>query len=257
MIFSGLFSNQILSYTGEEMIRNNDIQFWQLSCRYLEFDGEVFGEVSTLLKIEKFRGPKRISTLEALPIECHPRKMIIKSDLVSCGRKFVSLMGVHHQYCKGSAFTKDQRGDLVKVVVDGRIMIDTVFFRKMQSNYIRPWVVVEDDTMSESDHIGIYFRSVPSSDQFKQTSPSPATLKEYHLICFPVVPGFSFSEDFWVCYMCIRLSGGAKYYGRRFCGRGHLRNRMVFGSIRIPVNAGREQNGHHGFVLSESLWRGT
>ena len=52
----------------------------------------------------------------------------------------MSLRGTHHRYCNGSAFyVRD--GQQVEVRIDGRIMVDAAYFRKMNPNYFRPTVV--------------------------------------------------------------------------------------------------------------------
>lgn len=41
---------------GEERKQANGVEYFHMGCRYLDFDGKVFGEASTALGIEKFRG---------------------------------------------------------------------------------------------------------------------------------------------------------------------------------------------------------
>ncbi len=54
---------------GEERTTNNGVEYFHLECRYVDFDGKVFGESSTELAILKFRGIKRINSLNAFPLE--------------------------------------------------------------------------------------------------------------------------------------------------------------------------------------------
>ncbi len=61
----------------------------------------------------------------------------MKAHLVECGRKFISLMGVHHCWYKGDAFYM-RKGQPIKVHVSSRIMIDAVFFQEANANYTRP-----------------------------------------------------------------------------------------------------------------------
>ena len=76
---------------------NNGLEYFHLECGYIDFDGKVFRETSIELAIWKFRGTKRISSLNIFPFEYPPSKDKVKAGLVDCGRKFVSLMGVHHR----------------------------------------------------------------------------------------------------------------------------------------------------------------
>jgi len=107
-----------------------------MGCRYLDFDREVFGEVSTELEIPKFRGAKWISLLEAFPRRYHSDPSRIKADLIQCGRKFVSLIGSHYRQYQDTAFFM-HKGQPAEISIDSRVMIDTAFFQKINPNYSR------------------------------------------------------------------------------------------------------------------------
>jgi hypothetical protein len=59
---------------GEEKKTSQGVKYFELQCRYLDFDGKVFGEVMDRLPIEKFHGAKRIDALEAFPLVYHPSR---------------------------------------------------------------------------------------------------------------------------------------------------------------------------------------
>ncbi|ODH45036.1 hypothetical protein ACO22_00428 [Paracoccidioides brasiliensis] len=59
---------------GEEKMKMNGIKYFSLDCRYLDFDGEVFGEAGTQLEVVRFHGPRPIHDLEAFPLDHHPNK---------------------------------------------------------------------------------------------------------------------------------------------------------------------------------------
>ncbi|KAI9726527.1 MAG: hypothetical protein M1835_003773, partial [Candelina submexicana] len=122
---------------GEERTTSNGVEYFHLECRYVDFDGKVFGETSIELAIVKFRGTKRINSLDAFPLEYHPSKDEVKANLVECGHKFVSLMGVHHRQYRGDAFYM-RKGQPIKVPVNSRVMIDAVYFQEANPNYTRP-----------------------------------------------------------------------------------------------------------------------
>ena len=88
----------------EQVTMDNGMEYFHLECHYVDFDGKAFGETSVALAILKFRGIKRINTLDAFPLEYHSNKTRVKANLAECGRKFVSLMGVHHRQYRGDAF---------------------------------------------------------------------------------------------------------------------------------------------------------
>ncbi|ORY59946.1 uncharacterized protein BCR38DRAFT_412162 [Pseudomassariella vexata] len=87
----------------EERTDVSGSKFIRLETRYLGSDGESLGEVTTSSSIAVFRGAMRIELLPAYPLQYHPEVKEIRSQLVECGRKFVSLLGIHHRRYTGRA----------------------------------------------------------------------------------------------------------------------------------------------------------
>ena len=52
---------------------HNRVKYFHLEYRYVDFDGKVFGETSIELAILQSRGTKRISSLDAFPLETKTR----------------------------------------------------------------------------------------------------------------------------------------------------------------------------------------
>jgi hypothetical protein len=123
--------------SGKEKITDSGIKYFHVVCRYLNFNGHVFGETSTAMGIPAFKGVKRIDRPEAFPLEFLPRQKEIMKYMVKCGTTFVSLMGQHHVQYRGNAFYRTD-GSYVEVPVDSRIIIDVSYFRKVNPNYVRP-----------------------------------------------------------------------------------------------------------------------
>ncbi|EEH40126.2 hypothetical protein PAAG_08975 [Paracoccidioides lutzii Pb01] len=65
---------------------------FEIEYRSLDYDGKVFGEVTTVLQIPKFRSARKISDLGAFPLKFHNRKAKIEVELSERGRKFKGLM---------------------------------------------------------------------------------------------------------------------------------------------------------------------
>jgi len=197
-------------------------KYWSLDCSYLDFNGEDSGLFPLELKIAKFPGAKRIDALTAFPLQYHAEATAVRSDLLGCGRKFMSLRGPRHCHCNGKAFyIRD--GELVQVRIDGRIMVDAACFRKMNPNYFRPTVIDLDygfDLSAYCEPFDYAFSDKASSEassddtssttSFELTSETPPDqpegsvveqaemLDEYLLICCPTVPGFSLKDKLWV-----------------------------------------------------------
>ncbi|KAJ6004567.1 ATPase AAA-type core [Penicillium canescens] len=121
---------------GEEITQNDETWF-NLECRFLDYDGVKFGEAGIFLRVPKFRGSKPIATLEAYPLRHHPSHEQIQKHLVERGQKFLGLAGSHIQHCKGSAFFMN-KGKIFKININSRVAVDAAFFHKMQPNYSRP-----------------------------------------------------------------------------------------------------------------------
>jgi hypothetical protein len=175
-----------------------------MECRYIDFDGEAFGDVSLNLVIPKFRGTKRIDTLTAFPLQYHADESGVRIDLLKCGRKFISLIGTHHRHCCGKAFFMYD-GSPVLFPVNSRIMIDAAFFRKQNPNYSRPRITEP----VEPDCDGLYDISdllSEQDDQVQSNGKRPEELKEDELLtCSPTVLGFSFGDKIWGKPLCIVL----------------------------------------------------
>ena len=121
---------------GEEITQNDETWF-NLECRFLDYDVVKFGEAGIFLRVPKFRGSKPIATLEAYPLRQHPSREQVRKDLVERGQRFRDFAGSHIQHCKGSAFFMS-KGKAIKVKINSQVAVDAAFFQEMQPNYSRP-----------------------------------------------------------------------------------------------------------------------
>ncbi|KAK5099459.1 hypothetical protein LTS08_006041 [Lithohypha guttulata] len=171
---------------GEEKKTGQGVEYFELQCQYLDFDGKVFGMVTEKLAIEKFRGAKTITTLDTFPIRFHSTPDEITQFLTARGQKFIDLMGTHHQFYDGHTFYQRKEG-LVRISVRSKIMIDAERFRKMHPNY--PRLLVKKSDM---------FMSSVSEQRVRSHGLDPANLGDSELmICSPTVMGFSLNDKFW------------------------------------------------------------
>ena len=178
---------------GEERTTATGITYFHMECRYLDSDGAVFGEVSASLGIAKFAGIKRIANLAAFPLAYHPRRSEMRTSLVNRGRRFVSLLGVHHLQYYGNAFFME-KGEVVEVPVKSRIMVDAAFFRENNPNYVRPRISGLTEKKSLDDG---WFTLVPENE-VKSNGREPSEMKEDDLLlCSPTVRGWSFGNKLW------------------------------------------------------------
>ncbi|KAJ5414888.1 hypothetical protein N7509_000222 [Penicillium cosmopolitanum] len=137
---------------GEEITQNDETWF-NLECRFLDYDGVKFGEAGIFLRLAKFRGSKPIESLEAFPLRHHPSHNQVRRELVGRGQKFRDLAGSHMRHCKGNAFFMN-KGKPVKAKIDSRVAVDAAFFHEMQPNYSRP--SLRDLGVKEKDGIQVF-----------------------------------------------------------------------------------------------------
>jgi len=179
--------------SGKEKTTEKEIKYFHVTCRYLNYDGQVFGETPAALGILAFKGAKRIDKLEAFPLEFHPRQEEIREYMVKCGETFVNLRGQHHVQYRGNAFyVRD--GSYVEVPVDSRIMVDVSYFRKVNPNYVRPAIneLVRSSSSSSYHHFPV------GGDEVKSSGFDPTSLSGDDLmICSQTVYGWSFGNKQW------------------------------------------------------------
>jgi hypothetical protein len=113
----------------------------------------VVGRVQTIVYIRPSCGTVKINTMDAYPLKFHADPEGLKETLMQRGKKWVSLIGVHHKQFDGLAAIK--AGDkLLKHNVRGRIMVDRATFRRLTPNYVLPTPVppkVEDNTDTKTN----------------------------------------------------------------------------------------------------------
>lgn len=182
---------------GEE-VTHDGVTYYKLECRYLDYDGDKFGEAGVVLGVMKFRGSKPVETLEAFPLHCHPNQDQVHKELVRIGRKFCDLAGTHIQHCEGSAFIM-KNGEPFKMNLDSRVAVDAAFFSEMQPNYSRPRL--RDMWTNKSDGIAVFdIGSLLDSDRernmekVKNGMETQEMTENDFLISCPTVRCFSFKE---------------------------------------------------------------
>lgn len=186
---------------GEELTTRG-VTYFKLECHYLDYDGQVFGEVGIELAIVKYRGSKPIHFLEAFPLAYHPDRDQVWQDLVRCGRDFRELIrsspggaAAPIRYCQGRAFIM-KNDKAIAMKIDSRVAVDAAFFHEMEPNYHRPRV---SDTWQ--DHALLRFFSIDAEERQAAFESVKSNGKEMgsmmdgdFAICCPTVRCFSFKD---------------------------------------------------------------
>ena len=108
--------------------------WYDIDGKYLDYDGKSFGLGSMNVDIESFKGPRRINSLPCYPLKYHKDPEGIKKTLIERGKKFTDLAGMQYKFHKGLGFIKRKR-QVIKVNINGRIMVDPSTFRRINPNY--------------------------------------------------------------------------------------------------------------------------
>ncbi|KAI9859112.1 MAG: hypothetical protein M1813_007068 [Trichoglossum hirsutum] len=158
---------------------------------------QLFGEVETTLAVAEFRGVKTINTLNIIPLQYNEQVGKLKDALITCGRKFISLIGIHHRSYKGIAFVK-RKEKYNKVYVKGQAMIDASEFKQVNPNYSSSRISSRADL----------FEELFSYHSVKTDSKSPNEIREEDLLLrSPTVLGFSFNNKLWFEFAVTHIKG--------------------------------------------------
>lgn len=126
-------------------------QWYSIEGRYLEYDGKSFGMGTMSVEVEQFKGPRKISSLACYPLRYHKDCDKMKQHLIERGKKFVALKGMNYRFHKGMGFYKKKR-QIVKVNINGRVMVDPAIHRRINPNYPISTVKPKDpDIIDDSD----------------------------------------------------------------------------------------------------------
>ncbi|RKF81521.1 hypothetical protein GcC1_025002 [Golovinomyces cichoracearum] len=125
-------------------------EWYDIEGRYLEYDGKIWGMGTMECEVGAFNGSRKITSLNCYPLKYHKNEDKLRADLIERGKKFVSLQGVNYKSHEGMAYYK-KRKQIVKVHINGRIMIDPAIHRRILPNYNVSTVKPKDPDILETD----------------------------------------------------------------------------------------------------------
>lgn len=100
--------------------------------------------------IPDFQGARKITALPCYPLSYHKNETELRKTLVERGKKFVRLSGVHYKNHQGMAYFKKKKA-VVKVNINGRVMVDPAIHRRINPNYPISIVRPRDHDLSDDD----------------------------------------------------------------------------------------------------------
>ncbi|KAH8809130.1 hypothetical protein F5884DRAFT_394842 [Xylogone sp. PMI_703] len=127
-------------------------EWYSVEGKYLEYDGKVWGMGTMECDVPAFKGARKITSLNCYPLKFHKNETKIRAELIERGKKFVSLQGVHYKSHEGMAYYK-KRKQIIKVNINGRIMIDPAIHRRILPNYNVSTVKPQDADLADSSDV--------------------------------------------------------------------------------------------------------
>ncbi|KAL3418495.1 AAA family ATPase [Phlyctema vagabunda] len=124
-------------------------EWYNIEGKYLEYDGKSWGMGTMDCDVPAFKGARKITGLNCYPLMYHKNEAKLRSDLIERGKKFVSLQGVNYRSHEGMAYYK-KRKQIIKVNINGRIMVDPAIHRRILPNYNVSTVKPKDPDLVES-----------------------------------------------------------------------------------------------------------
>ncbi|KAJ8060180.1 hypothetical protein OCU04_010526 [Sclerotinia nivalis] len=125
--------------------------WYNIEGKYLEYDGKTWGMGTMDCDVPAFKGARKITSLNCYPLKYHKNEAKLRTELIERGKKFVALQGVHYKSHKGMAYYKKRKA-IVKVNIDGRVMVDPAIHRRILPNYNVSTVKPNDpDLIDDSD----------------------------------------------------------------------------------------------------------
>ncbi|KAK6544314.1 hypothetical protein TWF694_001014 [Orbilia ellipsospora] len=213
----------------------------QISCNvfgviegnYVDYNGDEFGYASKYVLNPEFDGTRKITDLDAFPLCYHPREKEVKLDLISRGRKFESLAGIHCMDYSGPTISGAGHWGS-KLYVNGRVMVDVkthvhyhpekqVTVTSFQNDKLKELAAnTQTRYTTPGYHNGVYYEQVESQGannvsmnvtlpadgtgqdlKFKkQRGPKNKILEtltnDQLLLCSSLIYGFALNEKQWV-----------------------------------------------------------
>ncbi|KAJ6094527.1 hypothetical protein N7467_002040 [Penicillium canescens] len=129
-------------------------QWYSVEGRYLEYDGKDYGFGSMSAEVESFKGARKITSLACYPLQYHRDAEALRARLIERGKRFVALRGMNYRFHKGMAFYKKKRSFVIKVNINGRVMIDPAIHRRINPNYPISTVRPKDPDLIDPSEAG-------------------------------------------------------------------------------------------------------
>lgn len=128
-----LFRVSYYSYDDDD----DDFPAFNLYTEFVDYDGDSFGNRTSLLEIPKYGGTREVSTHDIRPLEFVEEAAEIREAVLARGKRFAELAsGQHFVEYKGIAFKRDPQchKKYLRFDATGRVMIDCKTYHRLDAN---------------------------------------------------------------------------------------------------------------------------
>ncbi|KAF8491026.1 P-loop containing nucleoside triphosphate hydrolase protein [Gautieria morchelliformis] len=140
----------------------------------------AFARTQSRMIMTPFPGTIKVTSLDAYPIQYHPREADVRQTLLARARKWTGFAhGIHHMYYNGTGAYREHGCKITKYNVASRVMIDRGNFKKFNLNYPYPlYKSAAPAPLADED----------SDDLFPTSGQSCKVSDELYIHVYPPVP---------------------------------------------------------------------
>jgi hypothetical protein len=115
--------NRVIGALHNPSYPDHDDGFWaqpsvfQVECLHMDYNGKIFGPVTEIFDIEKYRGERDITSLRIYPVRYSKDPAQVRQALLDRGRMFMDVARMKHMHYKGITISDQEE-------VDGQVIID-------------------------------------------------------------------------------------------------------------------------------------
>lgn len=198
---------------------------YEISCRYIDTDGDKFGDRTRTLEMQGFEGIKPIEELDILPSHIYSDIAPVRAMLQERGRKFEMLRGCHYKAYSGPYMLLSPPSGVPERqhMERGRVMIDSnpnsaVPSRSELLPLSRPSELAEE-TLSIEDGTDLRMpepllkvkeKAKLAKKRFTERNHknknSTVLYPDQHALCTPLVKGYCFKTKSWALFQVDKLT---------------------------------------------------
>ncbi|KAF8865079.1 P-loop containing nucleoside triphosphate hydrolase protein [Acephala macrosclerotiorum] len=189
---------------------------WEITCRYVIFDGTRFGMATTTLKIPAFKGVKNISSLPVYPLGYHS-DATLEQKLLERGERMLAFQDMSHWEYEGVGlncvdavpdYEPEERTARKGFHVGGRVVIDPFSYFKynpdefIEVDPLELQVVLSSEMQRKRDLEQAEAMELvdirPSLETQALNRARVRERRQFLLLMTPMLPGYSLNLNKWL-----------------------------------------------------------